>query len=88
MQRWYILKVGCNASGEGSNAMPSLHDGIAATEVTELAAEDVEATVDAEARRCLGISGRDFATKWRNGDYNNDPNPHITRIAMLLPDAW
>lgn len=68
--------------------MLTKRDGIATTEVTELSAAELKEALDKEARRCLGISGEEFATRWRNGEYKNDANPHVTRIAMLLPDAW
>lgn len=68
--------------------MLTKRDGIATTEVTELSEDELKTALDKEARRCLRITGEEFATKWRNGEFKDDTNPHVTRIAMLLPDAW
>ncbi len=68
--------------------MLTQRDGITTTEVTELSEDELKAALDNEARRCLGITGEEFATRWRSGAFKDDTNPHVTRIAMLLPDAW
>ena len=58
------------------------------TAVRELTPEEQRAQIDEEARRVLGITGEEFAAAWRAGHYRDDPNPRVTSLAMLLPDAW
>ena len=41
---------------------------------------------DRQARRHLGISGKEFIQKWDAGTFNGTAdNPKVIRVAMLLP---
>lgn len=57
-------------------------------DVVELTDEEMAELVDREARRLLNISGEEFIQKWTAGDYANESDPHVTQVAMLLPNAW
>ena len=39
---------------------------------------------DRQARRLLGMSGEEFARKWKQGDFPDPDRPEIMRVAMLL----
>lgn len=67
--------------------MPTLRDATT-TEIQEMTTDEVLAQLDREARRTLGMSGEDFAEKWRNGEFRDNADPRVTQVAMLLPDAW
>lgn len=72
----------------GSEEVITQRDGSADVEVDELTHDEVTALLDREAHRLLNISGEEFKRRWNNGDYVNDTDPHVTQVAMLLPDAW
>jgi hypothetical protein len=36
----------------------------------------------------IGFAPQEFERKWRAGDFANDPDPCITRVAMLMPHPW
>jgi len=57
-------------------------------EVEELTEEETWAIFDAESRRVLGISGKEFEEKWRSGELASSDDPRVTGVAMLLPSAW
>lgn len=59
-----------------------------AIEIEEVSETDQLAALDREARRQLNMTGQEFAERWRRGEFSNNPDPQITQIAMLLPDAW
>lgn len=58
------------------------------TEVIELTPQDMTDLLDREARRLLNISGEEFRQKWAAGGYADDSDPHVTQVAMLLPNGW
>ncbi len=58
------------------------------TEVTELTEEEMLESLDVEARKLLGMSGEEFARKWRAGELRDHADPQVIQVAMLLPDAW
>lgn len=69
--------------------MHTQRDGAAnSVDVLELGPDEVTEQLDCEARRLLNISGEEFRTKWLAGEYADDSDPHVTQVAMLLPDAW
>jgi len=59
-----------------------------AIEFIELSEDDARELLDAEARRLLNLSGEEFTRRWYNGEYRDCDDPHVTQVAMLLPDAW
>jgi len=60
----------------------------AAAEVDELTPQQNRDLFDREARRLLGMSAEEFAAKWHAGEFRDNDDPKVTRVAMLLPDAW
>ncbi|MHB8575285.1 MAG: hypothetical protein ACYDCQ_08120 [Dehalococcoidia bacterium] len=41
--------------------------------------------IDEQARGCLGISGEEFARKWKNGEFEDPDRPELMHIAIMLP---
>jgi hypothetical protein len=60
------------------------HAGI---EVVEATREEGRAMLDRAAREVLNLSAEEFLAKWDAGDYEDDDDPAITRVAMLIPFA-
>jgi hypothetical protein len=56
-------------------------------DVVEVTREEGRAILDRAAREALNISGEDFLAKWDAGQYENDDDPAVTRVAMLIPFA-
>jgi len=56
--------------------------------VAELGEHELRDVLDKEARRLLNVSGEEFVRRWKAGHYRDDSDPHVTQVAMLLPDAW
>ena len=52
--------------------------------VVELTSEEVEREFDAEARRSLGISGAEFRQRWQAGEYADEDNERVWRVAFFL----
>ncbi len=51
-------------------------------------AREFESMVDTRARRVLGISGKKFITRWKNGHYrklDSDTCPGVIELAILAP---
>jgi hypothetical protein len=40
--------------------------------------------LDRQARQLLGMSGDEFARKWKRGEFADPDRPEIMRVAMLL----
>ena len=54
--------------------------------VPEFSAEEARELFDGRARYHLGISGRRFVARWKNGFYaDRTEDPHVISVAMLLP---
>ncbi|HLL68645.1 MAG TPA: hypothetical protein VK453_23455 [Micromonosporaceae bacterium] len=60
----------------------------AAADVGEITPEQQRELVEREAQRNFGMSAEEFARRWRAGEYRGHDDPKVTRVAMLLPDAW
>lgn len=69
-------------NANGRNSGPSC-----CGEVDELTDAEVN-TIFAVATETLGLRPEEFERKWRAGDFANDPDPRITRVAMLMPGPW
>ena len=61
--------------------------GTTSGEVRELEAAEGAELLDRQARKYLGMSGDEFAAKWRAGELDPDADPAVMRVAMLLPLA-
>jgi hypothetical protein len=59
-----------------------------AADVDELTAEQQRDLLEREAQRYLNMSAAEFARRWRDGEFRENDDPRVTRVAMLLPDAW
>ena len=49
---------------------------------------EVDAIVDARARRVLGVSGKQFVTNWKAGKYrklDSDDCPGVIELALMAP---
>lgn len=57
-------------------------------EVVELTAEQAAERLRSECQRLLGLDVEEFARRWHAGEYRDNPDPKVTQVAMLLPDAW
>jgi hypothetical protein len=64
--------------------MPDTRTGV---EVAEATRAEGRAMLDRAAQEVLGISGKEFLSKWDAGDYEAADDPAITRVAMLIPFA-
>ncbi len=54
--------------------------------VRELTLEEGWDLLDKQARKFLGMSGKEFVKKWKAGEFDEDPDqPEIMHLAMLLP---
>ena len=53
--------------------------------VQELDAQEGRQLLDRQARRYLGMSGEEFIRAWERGELDPDADPHVARVAMLLP---
>jgi hypothetical protein len=56
--------------------------------VEELSEDESWAVFDTEARTVLGLSGAEFAYRWQHGEYADNADPRLARVAMLYPRAW
>ncbi len=56
-------------------------------DVVEVTREEGRAILDRAAREALNISGEEFLARWDAGQYEDDDNPAVTRVAMLIPFA-
>ncbi|MBA2447932.1 MAG: hypothetical protein H0V51_07900 [Chloroflexi bacterium] len=58
-------------------------------EIRWLDGEDSQALFDEQARKLVGISGKEFLRRWDAGEYDgmaDDPtHPEIMRLAALVP---
>jgi hypothetical protein len=50
---------------------------------------DFNIVFDRAARKLLGITGREFVSRWNNGDFGPDPDrlPGVMEVAALMPMA-
>lgn len=55
--------------------------------VTEVSRDEGRRMFDRAAREALGISGAEFLAKWDAGEYEDNDDPAVTRVAMLIPFA-
>ena len=54
--------------------------------VRELTLKEGWDLLDKQARKYLGMSGKDFVKKWEAGEFGEYPDrPDIMHVAMLLP---
>jgi hypothetical protein len=56
-------------------------------DVVEVTREEGRSILDRAAREALNISGEEFLAGWDAGQYENDEDPAVTRVAMLIPFA-
>lgn len=56
-------------------------------ELRELSAEEAHRLLDDKARQYLGMTADEFVTRWHEGAIDPDADPHVMRVAMLLPLA-
>ena len=50
--------------------------------------DELSAMVDSRARRVLGISGQQFVSRWKKGQYrklDSDTCPGVVELAILAP---
>lgn len=59
-----------------------------AAEVEELTEAEAWSIFDAESRRVLDTPGTEFERMWRADELASSDNPHVIRVATLLPGAW
>ncbi len=64
---------------------PPIQAGCAEAEVREATPEEGRSILDLTARRLLGISGHEFLRRWDNGVYENNDDPSISSVAILIP---
>ncbi|MEX1255011.1 MAG: hypothetical protein WEE64_11800 [Dehalococcoidia bacterium] len=50
-----------------------------------MTAEEGRKLLDRQARRYLGMSGKEFIRKWHAGEFEDPDQPDVMRVAMLLP---
>jgi hypothetical protein len=55
------------------------------TEIRELSPEEWDRRVDEQARKRLGMSGKEFERRLNAGEIDIDDSPDVTRVAMMLP---
>ena len=68
--------------------MPALAKKRKTAEVRWVNKREFDAMVDSRAKRVLGISGKQFITRWKNGRYrklDSDTCPGIVELAILAP---
>jgi hypothetical protein len=41
--------------------------------------------LDRQTRKYLDLSVEDFIAKWDRGDYRESDDPHVRRLAVLIP---
>jgi hypothetical protein len=59
-----------------------------ATKVKNLSETKAKEFFDRQARRYLGISGREFVRKWDRKEFNGKmDSPAVVRLSVLLPFA-
>jgi hypothetical protein len=60
---------------------------MAITEPTfnEIAESEAKALLDRQTRKYLDLSVDDFIAKWDRGDYRESDDPHVRRLAVLIP---
>lgn len=66
--------------------MPGTKAGCEVT-VTEVSRDEGRRMFDRAAQEALGISGGDFLARWDAGEYEDNDDPMVTRVAMLIPFA-
>jgi hypothetical protein len=68
--------------------MPALAKKRKITEVKWVDKREFDAMVDSRAKRVLGISGKQFINRWKNGRYrklDTDTCPGVIELAILAP---
>jgi hypothetical protein len=68
--------------------MPALAKKRKTTEVKWVDKREFDAMVDSRAKRVLGISGKQFISRWKNGRYrklDSDTCPGVVELAILAP---
>lgn len=58
--------------------------GVEIEELTSSQCRDIFAA----ATQRIGITPDEFMRRWRSGEFADNPDPEVTRIAMLMPEAW
>lgn len=55
--------------------------------IQEMTALEFDAVFDRAARKLLGISGKEFISRWNSGDFGSDPDntPGVMEVAALMP---
>ena len=54
--------------------------------IRKLTALEGQRVLDAQARRYLHMSGREFVRRWKAGEFKGRADrPEVMRVAMLLP---
>jgi hypothetical protein len=56
-------------------------------DVVEVTREEGREILDRAAQEALNISGEEFLARWDAGQYEDDEDPAVTRVAMLIPFA-
>ncbi len=60
----------------------------AEVDVVELTRDQELEQAAIECRRTLNLDLDEFRRRWESGEYRNVSDPAVTRVAMMLPDAW
>lgn len=50
-----------------------------------LSREEGRRLLDRQARRYLGMSGKEFVRKWKAKEFKDPDRPEILRVAFLIP---
>ncbi len=56
-------------------------------DVVEATPEEGRALLDRAAREALNMSGEEFLARWDAKEFEDNDDPAITRVAMLIPFA-
>jgi hypothetical protein len=56
-------------------------------DVVEATPEEGRAMLDRAAREALNMSGEEFLARWDAKEFEDNDDPAITRVAMLIPFA-
>lgn len=70
--------------GDHSTTQP---DTDPAADVDELTPEQQQDLLEREAQRYFNMTAEEFAQRWRDGEFRENDDPWVARVAMLLPDA-
>jgi hypothetical protein len=68
--------------------MPAANRKKKASEIKWVSKDEFSAMVDSRAKRVLGISAKEFLTRWKNGRYrklDTDTCPGVIELALLAP---